>query len=57
MNDGLTSDDPRYRQMFDVGEEARFSSGRVEGDLTPAMNALRERGSVLHEWFPGGVRG
>jgi cytochrome P450 len=48
MNDGLTTDDPRYRQMFDVGEEARFSSGRVEGDLTPAMNALRERGAVLH---------
>jgi cytochrome P450 len=44
----LTADDPRYRAMFDVAKEALETVGQVEGDLSPRMNALRERGSVLH---------
>lgn len=46
--DALTADDPRYRKMFDVTKEALDSSGHVTGDLSPAMNALRDRASVMH---------
>lgn len=42
----LTSDDPRYRELFDVAKEAMGAAGHVAGDLTPAMNALRESGPV-----------
>ena len=51
MND-LTTDDPRYRELFDPAKEAQASSGMVVPDLTPAMCALRERGPVL----PGSLR-
>lgn len=46
MADSLTAEDPRYRKLFDVAEEARESAGHVVGDLTPAMNALRDRAPV-----------
>lgn len=46
MKDALTSDDPRYAKLFDVQKEAA-SSGEIYGDLTPKMNALRERAPVL----------
>ena len=41
--DQLTADDPRYRELFDAAKDAVTTSGRVEGDLTPRMNALREQ--------------
>lgn len=47
MADGLTTDDRRYREMFDVASEALESGGTVQGDLTPAMNALRDRAAVM----------
>jgi cytochrome P450 len=43
----LTANDPRYREMFDVAKEAMQTAGRVEGDLTPRMNALRNRSPVM----------
>ena len=45
MGEVLTSDDPRYRTIFDAAAEAR-ESGYVVGDLTPQMNALRNRATV-----------
>lgn len=47
MAESLTSDDPRYSELFDVQKEAAHSSGEVYGDLTPRMNALREQAPVL----------
>jgi cytochrome P450 len=47
MTSTLISDDPRYREMFDVAKEAASGSGHVFGDLTPAMNALRDKAPVL----------
>jgi len=44
-NETLTSDDPRYSELFDVRKEAA-AVGHVYGDLTPQFNALRERCSV-----------
>lgn len=46
MADTLTSDDPRYAKLFDVRKEAA-AHGEVYGDLTPAMNALRDRAPVM----------
>ncbi len=43
----LTANDPRYRELFDAAKEAMASGGQVEGDLTPRMNALRERSPVM----------
>lgn len=43
----LTTDDPRYRELFDPVKEAQASSGTVMPDLTPAMCALRERAPVM----------
>lgn len=53
MADTLTSDDPRYAELFDVQKEASSSGGAIYGDLTPAMNALRDeahvqKGSLRH---------
>ncbi|MET0271127.1 MAG: cytochrome P450 [Sphingomonas sp.] len=48
MDDSLLADDPRYAAMFDVAKDAEESGGRVEGDLTPRMNALREAAPVHH---------
>ena len=47
MSDTLTSDDPRYRQLFDVQKEAAYSNVEIYGDLTPAMNALRDEAAVM----------
>jgi len=47
MADTLTSDDPRYREMFDVAKETVAQGGALVGDLTPAMNALRNRAPVM----------
>jgi cytochrome P450 len=47
MSQTLTADDPRYRKLFDIAAETLDMSGRVEGDLTPAMNALRDRAPVM----------
>jgi cytochrome P450 len=47
MADALTADDPRYREMFDVTKEAESHAGQVFGDLTPAMNALRDQAPVM----------
>jgi cytochrome P450 len=46
MSSTLVSDDPRYREMFDVAKEAASTGGHVFGDLTPAMNALRDQAPV-----------
>jgi len=45
MSETLIADDPRYREIFDVVKEASHV-GKVQGDLTPRMNALRERATV-----------
>lgn len=47
MNDALTSDDPRYKEMFDVQKEAHATHGHVQGDLTPQMNALRDKAPAM----------
>jgi cytochrome P450 len=47
MSTSLTAEDPRYRELFDLAKEAIEHAGRVEGDLTPAMNALRDRAPVM----------
>ena len=47
MNNTLTADDPRYREMFDPAKEASGQGGIVLNDLTEALNELRERGPVL----------
>ena len=47
MSQALTAEDPRYGELFDAAKEAAASNeGEVYGDLTPAMNALRERGAA-----------
>jgi cytochrome P450 len=46
MSNNLVSDDPRYGEMFDVAKEATSTIGQVFGDLTPAMNALRNGAPV-----------
>jgi cytochrome P450 len=48
MTDTLTSDDPLYGELFDVEKEAALTNeGMVFGDLTPAMNALRDKAPVM----------
>lgn len=43
MSQALISDDPRYGELFDAAKEAAASNdGAVYGDLSPAMNALRD---------------
>lgn len=44
MNDLLTSEDPRYKELFDITKEV--AGDKIYGDLTPQMNALRERAPV-----------
>lgn len=46
-DNSLTSDDPRYAQLFDIVKETAAHGSEVLGDLSPAMNALRERAPVL----------
>jgi cytochrome P450 len=45
--DQLTANDPRYRELFDAAKDAVSTSGRVEGDLTPRMSALRDQAPVM----------
>jgi len=47
MSEALTSDDPRYGELFDVAKETASHGGQLFGDLTPAMNALRNRAPVI----------
>ena len=47
LPDQLTADDPRYRELFDAAKDAVSTSGRVEGDLTPRMNAFRDKSPVM----------
>ena len=47
MTDEIVADDPRYSEMFDVAKEAAGRGKELYGDLSPRMNALRERGAVL----------
>lgn len=47
MSHALTADDPRYSELFDAAKEAAASNdGEVYGDLTPAMNALRDEAAA-----------
>lgn len=48
MTDALTSNDPRYREMFDVKKEAVSTHGAFHGDLTEKMNDLRNQAPVMH---------
>jgi cytochrome P450 len=47
MANTLTADDPRYREMFDAAKEAATFGAVVEGDLTGAMSALRNKAPVM----------
>lgn len=47
MSQALTADDPLYGELFDAAKEAAAANdGEVFGDLTPAMNALRDQAPV-----------
>ena len=46
MTDILTSNDPRYAQLFDIQKETA-EHGEIYGDLSPAMSALREKAPVM----------
>jgi cytochrome P450 len=47
MSQMLTADDPLYGELFDAAKEAAASNnGEVYGDLTPAMNALRDKAAA-----------
>jgi cytochrome P450 len=46
METKLTSDDRLYQKLFDVTREARSMGGELLGDMTPAMNALRNAAPV-----------
>ncbi len=47
MADTLTSDDPRYRELFDVSKETLAGGGKVQGDLSSAMTDLLQQAPVL----------
>jgi cytochrome P450 len=49
----VMSDNPRYRQMFDVKTQVANSGVNLERDYTEDMNRLREAGAVQ----PGSLRG
>lgn len=46
MNNVLIGDDSIYEELYDVRREAEHAGNLVEGDMNPAMNALRERAPV-----------
>jgi len=46
MHDSLTIGDPRYAQLFDLQKDAA-EHNEINGDLTPSMNALREKAPLL----------
>lgn len=43
----LTADDPRYREMFDVKQDAKKQGIQVETEYTDEMNRLRETAPVM----------
>lgn len=47
MAGSITADDERYAELFDVVKETTAHGGEVYGDLTPGMNALREKHPVM----------
>lgn len=47
MNQTLTSDDPRYREMFDTAKEAASFGDVVTGDLVEQMGVLRDQAPVM----------
>jgi len=47
MSTVLTAEDERYAELFDVVRETTAHGGEVFGDLTPRMNALRDRHPVM----------
>jgi cytochrome P450 len=47
MADTLTSDDPRYRELFDVSKETLAGGGQVQGDLSSAMTDLLQQAPVM----------
>src|SRR3974390_3090829 len=46
MADTLTADDPLYKELYDIRQEALGIGNLVEEDLNPAMCALRDRAPV-----------
>lgn len=52
MAESLVAEDARYAQLFDVVKEASSHGGDVFGDLTPGMNALRDK----HPAMKGSLR-
>lgn len=46
MTDVLIADDPLYEELYDVHNEAVEIGNLVEGDVNPAMCALRDRAPV-----------
>ncbi|MFV8817944.1 cytochrome P450 [Haliea sp. E17] len=47
MTATLTAEDERYSELFDVVKETTAHGGEVFGDLTPGMNALRNKHPVM----------
>jgi cytochrome P450 len=47
MANALTTDDPRYRELFDPAQEAARSGSTVVGDLTDSMSALRDQAPMM----------
>ena len=44
----LMSDNPRYKEMFDVNTQSANSGADLDVDYTDAMNALRDKAAVQH---------
>lgn len=47
MKDALTSNDARYGELFDIKKETASTTGHVYGDLSAAMNALRDQAPAM----------
>jgi cytochrome P450 len=52
MADVIVAEDPRYREMFDVRNEARGASGLIEADMNASFAALRAQAAA----HPGYLR-
>ena len=46
MSDVLVSDDPLYKELYDVRREAEALGNLVERDVVPEIHALRAKASV-----------
>lgn len=44
----LMSDNPRYKEMFDVNTQSANTGADMDVDYTDAMNALRDKAAVQH---------